>query len=243
MIKTIIISDIHIGTPEAKLEKLLLFLKKNPCENLIINWDFIDELYITFFWKWTPAYADIIRQIISICKKNNTKIFYIKGNHEVSFKYIAWLKAFTIVEDMIYISQNKKYYICHGHQFGIINRNLSPLSYLCFFFWSFLNKINRFYNRLRLLLNMHPHSLVMPIHNYAKYMIGGKKKLYQKICATTIEKKCNGIICWHFHKTEDSKLWDIHYLNSGEWIETWSAIIETQIWEWKIFYPNIDGTI
>jgi UDP-2,3-diacylglucosamine pyrophosphatase LpxH len=37
MLKTIIISDIHIGKPDAQPQKLLAFLEKNPCENLIIN--------------------------------------------------------------------------------------------------------------------------------------------------------------------------------------------------------------
>ena len=39
-------------------------------------------------------------------------------------------------------------------------------------------------------------------------------------------KKCDGIICGHIHTPEDKQVGDVHYLNSGDWVESLTAIIE-----------------
>ena len=35
-----------------------------------------------------------------------------------------------------------------------------------------------------------------------------------------------GIICGHIHTAEDKMIDDIHYLNSGDWVESLTAIVE-----------------
>jgi UDP-2,3-diacylglucosamine pyrophosphatase LpxH len=39
-------------------------------------------------------------------------------------------------------------------------------------------------------------------------------------------RKCDGIICGHIHTPEDKQVGGIHYLNSGDWVESLTAIIE-----------------
>ena len=37
---------------------------------------------------------------------------------------------------------------------------------------------------------------------------------------------CVGVICGHIHTPENKKIDAIHYLNSGDWVESMSAIVE-----------------
>jgi UDP-2,3-diacylglucosamine pyrophosphatase LpxH len=39
-------------------------------------------------------------------------------------------------------------------------------------------------------------------------------------------KNCDGIICGHIHAPEDRDEDGVHYLNSGDWVESLTAIIE-----------------
>jgi UDP-2,3-diacylglucosamine pyrophosphatase LpxH len=39
-------------------------------------------------------------------------------------------------------------------------------------------------------------------------------------------RRCEGIICGHIHTPENKQIGDVHYLNSGDWVESLSAIIE-----------------
>ena len=37
---------------------------------------------------------------------------------------------------------------------------------------------------------------------------------------------CTGVMCGHIHTPADKMLGDVHYLNSGDWIESLTAVVE-----------------
>ena len=54
---------------------------------------------------------------------------------------------------------------------------------------------------------------------------------------------CIGIICGHIHTPADKMIDGIHYLNSGDWVESLTAIGETydgrfELIEFKAFQPD-----
>jgi hypothetical protein len=51
-------------------------------------------------------------------------------------------------------------------------------------------------------------------------------------------KGCDGIICGHIHKAENRMIDGIHYLNSGDWVETMSALAEDFEGNWELIYFN-----
>ena len=40
-------------------------------------------------------------------------------------------------------------------------------------------------------------------------------------------KNCEGIICGHIHTPADKRVGEVHYLNSGDWVESSTAVVET----------------
>jgi hypothetical protein len=49
-------------------------------------------------------------------------------------------------------------------------------------------------------------------------------------------EKCHGVICGHIHQPANKHLNGIHYLNSGDWVETLSALVETPDGKWNIIH-------
>jgi hypothetical protein len=39
-------------------------------------------------------------------------------------------------------------------------------------------------------------------------------------------KNCQGIICGHIHTPANKQIDDIHYLNSGDWVESLTIVVE-----------------
>ena len=48
----------------------------------------------------------------------------------------------------------------------------------------------------------------------------------EKLAKLARGKRCNGVICGHIHTPADKKIGDFRYLNSGDWVESLSAIVE-----------------
>lgn len=50
------------------------------------------------------------------------------------------------------------------------------------------------------------------------------------------KKGCGGVICGHIHRPENRMIGGIHYLNSGDWVETLSALTEDADGKWDVVY-------
>ncbi len=237
--KTIIISDIHLGTKDSKYKEVISFLQKNKCENLILNWDIIDWRHIKIFWWWPKWHTDFVNYILQLAKSWETKIFYIPGNHDEFLRKFIPIKYWNInlIKDMIYVSGNKKYYICHWDKFDRIEWKLFLISTISFLLWSFVFMINRAYNNWRKKRWLKYFSLVKNIKMIVKIMMTWWSKRFEKKLIKSAKKNnCDWIICWHIHKAEDKMLWDIHYLNSWDWIESYTAITQDYDLNWNIYH-------
>ena len=49
-------------------------------------------------------------------------------------------------------------------------------------------------------------------------------------------RKYDGIICGHIHHPDNTEYEGIRYLNSGDWVETMSALVEDKNGKWEIIY-------
>ena len=48
----------------------------------------------------------------------------------------------------------------------------------------------------------------------------------QVLASVARERLCQGVICGHIHHPDDRMIGSIRYLNSGDWVETLSALTE-----------------
>lgn len=240
--KTIIISDIHLWTKDSRHQRVLDFLQKNKCENLILNGDIIDGRHIKIFG-WRPKWhTDLVHYIINLSKSGHTKVFYISGNHDDFLRNILPIQYWDInfLEDMVYNSWNKRYYICHGDRFDRIEWKLFFLSTISFLMWSFLFMINRIYNSRRAKRWLKYFSLVKHIKLIVKIMMTWwSKRFEKKLIKAARHNNCQWIICGHIHKQENKMLWNIHYLNSWDRVESCTALVEDFEWNWDIHYHQM----
>ncbi|MDD4920967.1 MAG: UDP-2,3-diacylglucosamine diphosphatase, partial [Bacteroidales bacterium] len=51
-------------------------------------------------------------------------------------------------------------------------------------------------------------------------------------------RRVDGIICGHIHQPANREIDGIHYLNSGDWVETMSALLEHEDGSWEVYRHN-----
>jgi predicted phosphodiesterase len=59
-----------------------------------------------------------------------------------------------------------------------------------------------------------------------------------QLAAVARIKNCDGIICGHIHQPAIKEFDDILYLNSGDWVESLSALVQDEDGEWSLVYYN-----
>ncbi len=233
--RSIFISDIHLGSKNSKADFLNDFLKHNTCNTLYLVGDIIDFWQVQQNkWKWKKSHTDVVRKILKISKK--TRVVYVVGNHDEFLRpLIPFGISFgniEIVNRMDHICVNgERFLIIHGDAFDGISK-LSP--WLCFLgdrAYDFVLDLNTKFNWIR-------HKLGFGYWSFSKFLkqkVKGAVDFVFDFESNIIEycrrKHYTGVCCGHIHKPEVKYIEDIMYLNSGDFVENCSAIVE-----------NFDGT-
>jgi UDP-2,3-diacylglucosamine pyrophosphatase LpxH/glycosyltransferase involved in cell wall biosynthesis len=227
--RTVFMSDIHLGTPECKADEVVSFLKHLRCETLILNGDIIDGWALRRGTRWQNRHSRVIRTILKKMEKESTEVIYLRGNHDDILERFLPLTfgSIRIVKEYIHRSpQGKRYLVIHGDGFDSVATNHRWLAMLGAFGYDSLLALNRVYNKWRTFIGKDYYSVSKAIKGKVKSAVSFVDKYEVQLQKLAHQRECEGIICGHIHTPADKQVEDIHYLNSGDWVESLSAIIE-----------------
>ncbi|HAA16629.1 MAG TPA: UDP-2,3-diacylglucosamine hydrolase [Cytophagales bacterium] len=236
--KTIVISDVHLGTKGSKARELVRFLKQVTCENLILNGDIIDGWQLRKYGKWKKRHTRFFRRVLKMVEEDNTKVTYLRGNHDDFLDQILPMAIgnFSIQREMVYESNGKRYFITHGDIFDSITSNLKWLAKMGDVGYTFLLYINRKYNNYRRKKGLPYYSLSQVVKSKVKGAVAYIDDFESELAKIAKIKNCDGIICGHIHQPAIKEIEGIVYLNSGDWVESLSALVEDEQGEWSLVY-------
>jgi UDP-2,3-diacylglucosamine pyrophosphatase LpxH len=239
--KTIVISDLHLGTNGSKAKECVRFLKMHSCDKLILNGDIIDGWQLKKYGVWKKKHTKFIRQVMKMIDNDDTQVIFTRGNHDDfldNFLPLKIGKNFSIVLEHIHYSNGKRYLVTHGDVFDSITTNMKWLSKLGDVGYTFLLWLNKVYNNYRTRKGLPYFSLSQKIKSKAKSVVNFISDFEQELVNYATDKKCEGVICGHIHQPAIKKYGNIEYLNSGDWVESLSALVEDFDGEWSLVYYN-----
>jgi UDP-2,3-diacylglucosamine pyrophosphatase LpxH/glycosyltransferase involved in cell wall biosynthesis len=227
--RTVFLSDIHLGTPDSKADEVVEFLKHLRCEKLVLNGDIIDGWALKRGGRWSDRHSRVIRKILKMTERGHTEVIYLRGNHDEileRFLPLAFGRIRIAKEHIHTTAAGKRYLVVHGDGFDSVSTNHKWIASLGAIGYDFLLKVNRFYNLWRAWRGKEYFSLSKRVKAKVKSAVSFVDKYEELLQELARHKKCDGIICGHIHTPEDKQVGGIHYLNSGDWVESLTAIIE-----------------
>lgn len=236
--KTIVISDVHLGTSGSKAKELTNFLKQFSCEKLILNGDIIDGWQLKKYGSWKRKHTRFFKTVLKLMEDNDTKVIYLRGNHDDFLDQVMPLKVgnFSIQRDYILKSKDRKYYVTHGDIFDSITTKLKWIAKLGDIGYTFLLWFNKVYNQYRTRRGLPYYSLSQVIKQKVKSAVSYISDFESQLAELARIKECDGIICGHIHQPAIKSFGDILYLNSGDWVESLSALVQDEEGEWSLLY-------
>lgn len=206
-IQTLILSDIHLGSPWCRQDLLINVLNKYDCRTLILNGDTIhgdDRQY-----PWNP---NLIAAFFNLYKIVDN-IIWINGNHDDflnDFRSIC-IDKISFTENYYHKGINGKLYlITHGQYYNYAGQYKPKLK---FYIGSRLYKI---YLKFK----------YSPL-TWIKNKLFKRPESFSKWCRKLAKSRnCDGIIAGHVHEPKIDTSKEILYYNSGDWVENMSYIIE-----------------
>jgi UDP-2,3-diacylglucosamine pyrophosphatase LpxH len=227
--RTLILSDLHLGTKDAKARELLDVLRGVRCEKLILNGDIIDLWSLQRKNHWGPAHTAVVRRLLKMAEKDATRVVYLRGNHDDFIRRLIpiSLDRIELAEEHIHEAADGRRYLCiHGDAFDTVMAKMRWLAVLGDISYQILLDINRFYNRWRAWRGKEYFSLSQAIKGKVKSAVSFISRFEEHIQTLASRRGCEGVMCGHIHKAEDRMMGSVRYLNSGDWVESLTAIVE-----------------
>ncbi len=227
-VRTVWISDLHLGTPGCQAKPLLDFLRDVECETLYLVGDIIDGWQLRRSWYWPQAHNDVIQKILRKVRKG-TKVIFVPGNHdEFARRYVAHnFGGVEVMDECVHVTADGRcLWVIHGDLFDGVIQCAKWLAYTGDVTYEFMLKLNRWFNRARARMGLPYWSLSRYLKLKVKRAVSYVSDFESAVAREAHRRGMHGVVCGHIHHAEIREIDGILYCNDGDWVESLTALVE-----------------
>lgn len=239
-VRTLFISDLHLGTRASQAPALLDFLKEVEADTIYLVGDIVD------FWRvrrgphWPQPHNDVLQKLLRKARKG-TRIVFIPGNHDEALRDFCGhaFGGIEIVRDALHsTADGRRYVVMHGDEFDVVVRYARWLAFLGDRSYELALWTNAPLNWVRRRLGYGYWSLSSFLKQRVKTAVNFIGEFEENLAEVARRHGADGIICGHIHHAASRDIGGVHYLNCGDWVESCTAIIESESGELQIVRWN-----
>ncbi len=229
-VRSIFISDIHLGTRGCQADRLVDFLREHPSEYVFLLGDIID------FWAmsrgeihWSKDQNTFVQKILRRARHGD-QIILVPGNHDEALREYVGMAFGDIRLEREYVhttSDGKRYLLLHGDEFDQVTRYHRWVAILGDISYNFLVRLNAGLSWLRRHMNRPGYwSLAGYAKRKVKTAVNFIFDFEDSVLHHVRERGYDGVICGHIHWAEIKEIDGLLYMNSGDWVDSCTAIVE-----------------
>ena len=231
-VRSIFISDVHLGSRHSNADLLLSFLKEHTCDYLYLVGDIVDGWKLHRGFHWNDTYTMLVRRIFGMVKRG-TVVRYTAGNHDEFLRdYMDELQTaltghIEIADEFLHrTADGRQLLIIHGDKFDGVSINMPWLARWGDLAYSLLLALNTTVNWGRRKLGLKYKSYSQFMKQNVKRAVNYINSFEELMAVHTRQRRCEGVICGHIHTPAIKTLKGLHYYNCGDWVESCTALVE-----------------
>ncbi len=226
-VRALFISDVHLGTMGCRAEPLLGFLRSYEAETIYLVGDIVDGWRLRPGRPWPRSHVAVMAELLARAR-GGVRVIYVPGNHDKHLRRFAGLtiSGIEVAERAIHETRGgRRYLVLHGDQLDRVVQRF-PL----------ITVLGNWVYRASLLVS-HPARPQRRLGLCCR-AVSARAKLMIRAAVDTISHSdrllmaevmrlgVHGVICGHTHHAADCSLAGIHYVNTGDWVESCTGAVE-----------------
>jgi UDP-2,3-diacylglucosamine pyrophosphatase LpxH len=226
--RALFLSDIHLAARACRSEDLLSFLQAHDAGIIYLVGDVID------FWRlrrgpsWRPSQTEAVKELLAKAQ-SGTRIIYIPGNHDSEMRAFAGTALGSIEVHLRALHETaggRRFLVIHGDEFDAVINNALWLAILGDIAYDIAAGANTVLNWFRRGLGLSYWSLSAFLKYRVKRAVNHAGNFEMKLAAAAREAGATGVICGHIHHAAMHTIDGIQYVNTGDWVESGTAVAE-----------------
>lgn len=234
-IRTLFLSDIHLGAKASNAAALVDFLREHQAEKIVLVGDIVDGWKLKRHWHWPQSHNDVVQKLLRQARKG-VEMVYVPGNHDEFARDFQGrhFGDIEVVDRAIHeTADGRRFLVIHGDQFDVVVMNAKLLAHLGD--WAYVSaiNINRVIASIRRAFGLPYWSFSAWAKLRVKRAVNFIGSFEQTLAAEARRQGLDGVVCGHIHHAAIETIeGDITYVNTGDWVESCTAIVE-----------NFDGSL
>jgi UDP-2,3-diacylglucosamine pyrophosphatase LpxH len=227
-VRSVWISDLHLGTPGCQAQALLHFLKHVECETLFLVGDIVDGWQLKRSWYWPQAHNDVVQKLLRKARKG-TRVIFVPGNHdEFARRYVDHeFGGVEVVDEWVHATADgRRLWVTHGDLFDGVIQCARWLALVGDSLYEFTLKLNRHLNSLRARMGLPYWSLSKYLKLKVKRAVSYVSDFEAALAREARRRGADGVVCGHIHHAEMRMIDGVLYCNDGDWVESLTALVE-----------------
>lgn len=228
-VRTIFLSDIHLGTRACQADSLIDFLRLHSADYLFLVGDIIDFWAMSRGVYWSAAQNTVVQKILRRAR-HGEKVFFIPGNHDEALREHIDVSFgdIRIVKEWLHTTANgRKYLLLHGDEFDQVTRYHRWVAVLGDVSYNLLVRMNAWLSLIRRSLGLSGYwSLAGYAKNKVKRAVSFIFDFEESVAHAARSRGVDGVICGHIHSAAIKQINGIEYVNCGDWVDSCTAIVE-----------------
>ena len=227
-VRTVFLSDIHLGTRACQAERLLDFLREHPAEKLFLIGDIIDFWSMSRSIHWSAMQNTVVQKVLRRAR-HGEEVIFIPGNHDEALRdYVGVIFGDIRVErEWVHeTADGRKFLLVHGDEFDQVTRYHKWIAVLGDIGYNLLVRINLWLSWCRRKLGI---SGYWSLAGYAKRKVKSALEFIfdfeQSVIHAARTRGLDGVVCGHIHWAALREVDGLTYMNCGDWVDSCTAIV------------------
>ena len=235
-VRSIFVSDLHLGSRFAQAELLLEFLQRHQPAYLYLVGDIVDGWCLRRRWRWPETYNRLLDRLIELANQGTT-IRLTPGNHdEFLRRFLMNNQLVSIHNEFIHeLADGRRFAVLHGDLYDTIEQEAKWLSMVGGFGYETILRANHWTNHCLKRFGCQPRRFSLWVKERVKRAVQFVSDFEARVTEHAREIDCDGVICGHIHvpclraherRADESLTRDTMYINLGDWVENSTALVE-----------------
>ncbi len=235
-VRTLFLSDIHLGYRGCRAEALLAFLDQQQPEAVVLVGDIVDLWSLRRVPYWPASHQAVVRRFVQWAAEG-VRVIYVPGNHDEALRdwVGASLAGVEVVREHHHVlADGRQFLVLHGDVFDDAVRFPVWLATLGSALYDAMMWISHQVHglRRRWLRRARWFSLATWVKHRLPEAMRYVRQFEAAACQEARRRGFDGIICGHIHHPALHEREGITYANDGDWVEHGTALVE-----------RLDGTL
>jgi UDP-2,3-diacylglucosamine pyrophosphatase LpxH len=228
-VRSIFLSDIHLGTRACQAEQLLSFLRHHEAQHIYLLGDIVDFWSLARGVYWPVLHNTFVQKLLKRAR-HKVRVVFVPGNHDEALReYVGTdFGDIQVMREAVHVAADgKRYLLMHGDEFDQITRYHRWIAVLGDVAYTVLVRINIWLSWWRRKLRRPGY---WSLAGYAKRRIKGALEFVygfeESVAHHARGRKLDGVICGHIHSAAIKDINGTAYINCGDWVDSCTAILE-----------------